>query len=140
MHEKSTPPGPEPPHFSHGCVAPVRENMFTIYNITVKLWLKINDSAKIRIIHDDTGTPIVQNDYSSLVSGEFYMILEENQEWKPFTQNLFMKLLDDVFRGKYSTDSTVCPLDNLTERQMVLLLNGFSTYTFIDVVLNIRCR
>ena len=119
---------------------PVRENMFTIYNITVKLWLKINDSAKIRIIHDDTGTPIVQNDYSSLVSGEFYMILEENQEWKPFTQNLFMKLLDDVFRGKYSTDSTVCPLDNLTERQMVLLLNGFSTYTFIDVVLNIRCR
>ena len=114
--------------------------MFTIYNITVKLWLKINDSAKIRIIHDDTGTPIVQNDYSSLVSGEFYMILEENQEWKPFTQNLFMKLLDDVFRGKYSTDSTVCPLDNLTERQMVLLLNGFSTYTFIDVVLNIRCR
>ena len=131
---------PEPPHFSHGCVAPVRENMFTIYNITVKLWLKINDSAKIRIIHDDTGTPIVQNDYSSLVSGEFYMILEENQEWKPFTQNLFMKLLDDVFRGKYSTDSTVCPLDNLTERQMVLLLNGFSTYTFIDVVLNIRCR
>ena len=50
--------------------------------------MKIDVKAKIRIIHDNSGTE-VQNDFSQFVSGDFYMILNEYQEWNPYLRDKF---------------------------------------------------
>ena len=101
--------------------------------------MKIDVKAKIRIIHDNSGTE-VQNDFSQFVSGDFYMILNEYQEWKPYPRDKFMLLLEDCLTGKYHSDSSVHPLNNITARQMVLLLNGFASYGISTIKEFIRCR
>ena len=101
--------------------------------------MKIDVMAKIRIIDDNSGTE-VQNDFSQFVSGDFYMILKEYQEWKPYPRDKFMLLLEDCLTGKYHSDSSVHPLNNITARQMVLLLNGFASYGVSIIQEFIRCR
>ena len=101
--------------------------------------MKIDVKAKIRIIHDNSGTE-VQNDFSQFLSGDFYMILNEYQKWKPYPRDKFMLLLEDCLTGKYHSDSSVHPLNNITARQMVLLLNGFASYGVLIIQEFIRCR
>ena len=90
--------------------------------------MKIDVKAKIRIIHDNSGTE-VQNDFSQFVSGDFYMILKEYQVWKPYPRDKFMLLLEDCLTGKYHSDSSVHPLNNITarlERPESILRTGYS--------------